>query len=221
MDSSSDIVELNVGGRIFTTTKSTLVASSYFEVMFSGKMQPGARDKEGRIFIDRSPEKFYWVLEWLRCGPQELPDGVSQKDIKNELAYFAVEFGKEKAISQEPSKKRKRETSSVFKREPAYQKLVSAILQWKESLTETSRRCKRWTLTRAPSEDNKYEVMVDRLSFEALYRLVIRSKPGSRSTIPTGVKQLATSLCEDTGIVSVKLEYLEYDSFAVVGQMPK
>jgi hypothetical protein len=68
----SGFVELNVGGKIFATTFATLTREiSLLSVLVSG----GAGtenfvryDKEGRIFIDRDPTHFRWLLNYLRDG---------------------------------------------------------------------------------------------------------------------------------------------------------
>src|SRR5690242_7992587 len=66
--SSTNLVEVNVGGTIFTTFVSTLTKhpSSMLAAMFSGR-HPLVRDKEGRPFLDRNPELFKLILEYLRC----------------------------------------------------------------------------------------------------------------------------------------------------------
>jgi hypothetical protein len=53
-----EILELNVGGEPFTTTKSTLcsVSGSMLEAMFSGRHT--LKQKEGRYFLDRDPVIF-------------------------------------------------------------------------------------------------------------------------------------------------------------------
>lgn len=63
------IVRLNVGGKFFTTSRSTLTQypESMFGAMFSGRHQL-ALDEEGRVFIDRDPKAFQYVLAFLRQG---------------------------------------------------------------------------------------------------------------------------------------------------------
>ena len=50
-----EVVELNVGGRVFVTTESTLCkdSNSMLATMFSGQMKPAHKDSQGRFFIDR------------------------------------------------------------------------------------------------------------------------------------------------------------------------
>lgn len=62
----SDIVTLNVGGKLFTTTVTTLaLPGSFFARMFDGKMQPGVM-VDGGIFLDRNPKYFSHVLDYAR-----------------------------------------------------------------------------------------------------------------------------------------------------------
>ena len=56
-----DVVELNVGGRLFTTTRATLSAQpgSMLEALFSGRhARPCLTDAAGRPFLDRDGELF-------------------------------------------------------------------------------------------------------------------------------------------------------------------
>ncbi|EKX36102.1 hypothetical protein GUITHDRAFT_117772 [Guillardia theta CCMP2712] len=67
VDSLGPIVSLNVGGRLFTASKDTLmrVKDSYLAGILMGRL-PVSRDKEGNIFIDRDPKKFKLILSYLR-----------------------------------------------------------------------------------------------------------------------------------------------------------
>ncbi|KAM9319298.1 BTB/POZ domain-containing protein KCTD14 [Gastrophryne carolinensis] len=65
----SPIVQLNIGGDIYTTTLGTLkkYQTSKLYEMFNG--QPKLRtDSEGRYFIDRDGKYFKYILEYLRTG---------------------------------------------------------------------------------------------------------------------------------------------------------
>jgi len=79
---SSDIVRLNVGGELFTTTRATLIRypDSMLGAMFSGAMDT-ARDESGCYFIDRDGTTFRHILNFLRCGQLVLPSGFSQLDL--------------------------------------------------------------------------------------------------------------------------------------------
>jgi hypothetical protein len=63
----SQIIELNIGGHLFTTTVGTLISQkeTFFEKLFSGKFAV-TRDHEQRIFIDRDGSYFRYILNYLR-----------------------------------------------------------------------------------------------------------------------------------------------------------
>eukprot|EP01006_Ploeotia_vitrea_P048095 TRINITY_DN67197_c2_g1_i1.p1 TRINITY_DN67197_c2_g1~~TRINITY_DN67197_c2_g1_i1.p1 ORF type:complete len:299 (-),score=15.38 TRINITY_DN67197_c2_g1_i1:65-961(-) len=66
---SSSRVSLDIGGTLFNTTKETLLKStdSFFSAMLSSSTwQPDQRT--GAYFVDRSPNMFGFILEWLRTG---------------------------------------------------------------------------------------------------------------------------------------------------------
>jgi len=88
-----DPVELNVGGRSFTTFKSTLIKEegSMLEAMFSGR-HPPIKDTKGRFFIDRSPESFVYVINYLRTGKLVYPNDPYVKNLFiSDLSYFGLE----------------------------------------------------------------------------------------------------------------------------------
>jgi hypothetical protein len=70
------IVELNVGGKTFATSRETLLnhGSTYFErLLESGEsggivVRGSLRDKDGRLFIDRNPDLFGHILEYMRIS---------------------------------------------------------------------------------------------------------------------------------------------------------
>jgi len=77
-----DIIELNVGGTVFTTYLQTLtkIPESMLAAMFSGRF-PLNKDSTGRIFIDRDPRIFRYILTYLRSGELIYPANVSEKKI--------------------------------------------------------------------------------------------------------------------------------------------
>jgi len=70
-----EIITINVGGRHFTTFKSTLLRFSHSILarMISGSI-PMRKDREGRIFLDRDPNIFGFVLEYLRSSKLTLSE---------------------------------------------------------------------------------------------------------------------------------------------------
>jgi BTB/POZ domain len=67
--SPQDVVTLNVGGQVFTTTIHTLTkeSDSMLASMFSGRF-PLREDTNGNVFIDREGSYFDKVLNYLRDG---------------------------------------------------------------------------------------------------------------------------------------------------------
>lgn len=106
--SKSDWVTLNVGGKLFTTTRSTLTQrepDSMLGRMFAlgdgdngPVMAPSPRDEGGAFLIDRSPEYFEPILGWLRHGQLILDDqdgvGISRKSsmgVLEEAKFFGFQ----------------------------------------------------------------------------------------------------------------------------------
>ena len=89
---NDDIVQLNVGGQKFTTTRFTLrqVNGSLLATMFSRDWKHGLkRDQDGAVVLDFNPEHFGWILNYLRAmkisTPEKLPvfRQVPYDEIKN------------------------------------------------------------------------------------------------------------------------------------------
>ncbi len=64
---SADIINLNVGGQRFSTSRQTLtwIPDSFFTAMLNGLISTN-RDEQGYIFIDRDPKLFSIILNYLR-----------------------------------------------------------------------------------------------------------------------------------------------------------
>ena len=71
------IITLNVGGRVFSTTLTTLLShpDSVLARMFSNDgsavMPPAMTDSSGHYFIDRDPDAFAVILNYLRFVPRK------------------------------------------------------------------------------------------------------------------------------------------------------
>ena len=71
--SSETIVTLNVGGKIFQTSLSTLTKypDSMLGLMFNHTTEglaPMSKTKDGHYFLDADPEHFRVILNYLRYG---------------------------------------------------------------------------------------------------------------------------------------------------------
>ena len=92
---NDDIVQLNVGGQKFTTTRFTLrqVNGSLLATMFSRNWKHGLkRDQDGAVVLDFNPEHFGWILNYLRAmkisTPEKLP--VFRKVPNDEIKNFNI-----------------------------------------------------------------------------------------------------------------------------------
>jgi len=84
------IIVLNVGGKIFQTTKATL--KKYSGLIARIRCENTCPlDGKGHIFIDRNPVQFAKILEIARTNVITLPtDIVQRKAIMTELEYFGM-----------------------------------------------------------------------------------------------------------------------------------
>ncbi|XP_076148984.1 BTB/POZ domain-containing protein KCTD16a [Alosa pseudoharengus] len=96
VQTSSDVIELNVGGQVYYTRHATLtsIPNSLLGKLFSAKKDNSndlARDFRGRYFIDRDGFLFRYVLDYLRDKHVVLPDHFPEKGrLKREAEYFQL-----------------------------------------------------------------------------------------------------------------------------------
>lgn len=93
--SHTDWLTLNIGGRLFTTTRSTLVSKepeSMLAHMFREKDVWGNKqDENGAYLIDRSPEYFEPILNYLRHGQLIINEGINIRGVLEEARFFGIE----------------------------------------------------------------------------------------------------------------------------------
>uniref|UniRef100_A0A915ICI4 BTB domain-containing protein n=1 Tax=Romanomermis culicivorax TaxID=13658 RepID=A0A915ICI4_ROMCU len=84
------IISLNVGGTKFTTSKSTLtwIPDSFFTSLLSGRI-PTLLDDNGSIFIDRDPNIFGIILNYLRTKQINLKN-VDIAALKHEAQFYGL-----------------------------------------------------------------------------------------------------------------------------------
>ncbi|XP_078664815.1 uncharacterized protein LOC144907536 [Branchiostoma floridae x Branchiostoma belcheri] len=97
-----EVVCLNVGGRHFTTSLSTLRKreDSMLAAMFSGRHHV-AKDKDGRYFIDRDGTNFGHILNFLRS--EELPPPAVASSVVTEAEFYNVHDLVEQTFNKMPS----------------------------------------------------------------------------------------------------------------------
>ena len=90
---SGELIQLNVGGTIYTTTKATLsrYPNTMLGAMFNGSM-PTTVDERGHYFIDRDGTLFGYVLNFFRSSKLAVPDDFKQWDqLALEADFYQIE----------------------------------------------------------------------------------------------------------------------------------
>lgn len=86
------IIELNVGGVLYTTTLKTLTSQpdSQLHAIFTGR-EPVTRDAKNRYFLDRDGVLFRYVLDFLRDGNVVLPECFRERErLKREAEKYLL-----------------------------------------------------------------------------------------------------------------------------------
>ena len=131
-----EIVKLDVGGRMFKTTRATLAPptepNSLFATMFRSERPPAKMDADGNVFIDRNPDRFAIILDFLQTGilPRELQ--CSLELLRVDAEYFGIE-GLLKIIGQRKTEEQRRKTEEQRRKGMAQARLlleVMAELYW-------------------------------------------------------------------------------------------
>uniref|UniRef100_F1L668 BTB/POZ domain-containing protein KCTD16 n=1 Tax=Ascaris suum TaxID=6253 RepID=F1L668_ASCSU len=95
MDHDAEIVRLNVGGSLYSTTKQTLLREE--DTFFNQLFEADALEKysqvvlllsDGTYFIDRDGELFVYVLDYLRSGKLILAENFQKVAMLREEAIF-------------------------------------------------------------------------------------------------------------------------------------
>nr|XP_006628143.2 PREDICTED: BTB/POZ domain-containing protein KCTD21 [Lepisosteus oculatus] len=89
----SDLVTLNVGGRLYTTSLATLTRfpDSVLGAMFKGRL-PVRKDQQGHFFIDRDGKTFRHILNFLRSSHLDLPDDYKEmKLLRREAGFYQIQ----------------------------------------------------------------------------------------------------------------------------------
>jgi len=93
-DRGMSIVRLNVGGKVFTTTESTLTSQGgFFASLLAGDFGVLRVEDAGgdALFIDRSGEVFGHVLEFLRSGQVHAQDPETRSQILAEARFYLLD----------------------------------------------------------------------------------------------------------------------------------
>nr|XP_046244258.1 BTB/POZ domain-containing protein KCTD14 [Scatophagus argus] len=116
------VVQLNVGGHLFSTSLSTLRKhpDSKLAELFGGQSKLHA-DAQGRFFIDRDGSHFGVILEFLRS--EQLPTENIQ-EVHREAVYYNIK----------PLIKRLEETPQLFGELVGRQQFLSRVPHYKENI---------------------------------------------------------------------------------------
>lgn len=90
---SKEIVELNVGGCVYATSRTTILSypESMLSHMISGDI-PSATDSKKRIFIDRDGPLFRYILNFLRDKRLNLPENFAEHaQLRQEADFYRIE----------------------------------------------------------------------------------------------------------------------------------
>ena len=103
----SQIIQLNVGGQIFTSTRKTLTRKLGSGTHLLGNIFNTADyvyREDSLVFIDRDPEYFKYVLNYLRnpsgylakyCSNYYVPTDDREKALYEEFEYYNLGFAEE------------------------------------------------------------------------------------------------------------------------------
>ena len=87
---ANDIINLNVGGTRFSTSRQTLcsIQDSFFSSLLSGRI-PTCRDETGALFVDRDPDLFKKILGFLRTKELDL-NGIDVSVLRHEAEFYGI-----------------------------------------------------------------------------------------------------------------------------------
>ena len=86
-------VHLNVGGMLFITTRSTLVKDPetfFFPMCQENWDLSSTKDETGAYLIDRDPQYFGTILNYLRHGKLVLDKDISEEGVLEEAEFFNI-----------------------------------------------------------------------------------------------------------------------------------
>lgn len=94
-EQGGSIIRINVGGQIFTTTRSTLLkipGTLLYEIATNtGSARFFPRDSKGSFFVDRSPLIFEHILDYLRNGELYIPNTSEERRLMvSEAEYYRI-----------------------------------------------------------------------------------------------------------------------------------
>jgi len=122
------VINLNVGGYLFTTSLSTLTKyeDSMLAVMFSGRHEI-SRDENGRFFVDRDGKYFRYILNFIRSN--DLPPDSVTLEVLKEAEFFCMITLIEKLESNAPKVISLRRREYFRQLIPEYEQIKNNIIK--------------------------------------------------------------------------------------------
>ena len=110
-------------GQLFLTSRATLLKApdSMLFKLFAGESMPSAKDEQGAFLIDRTPEYFKPILNYLRTGELVIDSGVNVKGVLAEAKFFGVQ-----SLIDQYEESKTVEKNIFMKKNPS----VSCIFEW-------------------------------------------------------------------------------------------
>lgn len=87
MESTRDVVELDVGGQRFKVARSTIM--KFPDTMLGALIDRWDTDTKP-AFIDRDPRRFGYILDFYRNGEIVLPISVSKTEVEKDAKFFGL-----------------------------------------------------------------------------------------------------------------------------------
>uniref|UniRef100_A0A8C2HMK3 Potassium channel tetramerization domain containing 14 n=1 Tax=Cyprinus carpio TaxID=7962 RepID=A0A8C2HMK3_CYPCA len=121
VQSKSQVVQLNIGGHVFSTTLGTIrkFPNSTLADLFNGSTK--RMDSEGRHFVDRDGTYFRYILEYLRT---EKPPTEHLQEVHKEALYYDIK----------PLVKAIEETPQFFGETVGRQQFLARVPNYRENL---------------------------------------------------------------------------------------
>lgn len=87
------LVRINVGGKIFVTTRTTLEKVPDTRLSHLSDMDLNYNKEKREWFFDRNPDLFNNILDFYRCDELHFPHNFCGPSIKKELMYWKIHEG--------------------------------------------------------------------------------------------------------------------------------
>eukprot|EP01052_Picozoa_sp_SAG31_P032597 SAG31_NODE_3589_length_4093_cov_2.991487_5_plen_202_part_00 len=138
----SQIVNLNVGGTIYSTSLETLrnhCQGSFLHSLFSGSWHV-QRDECDRVFIDRDGPRFRAVLNFLRSGFIHVKSEIECSELLEEADFYGLEHMRDALLAQMQEFQRQKKQDKFERRQEQQQRLheEAKILHSKPTLSASN-----------------------------------------------------------------------------------